>query len=103
MGITALGQISKDFDKRHEDRRFDGPVLKLEFSRESTSRLNALTLVIDAVHGQECQVAYGISKRATSEEAVANLCAREKTTEKSIGCFFADGSCHRAGMQIQMT
>lgn len=58
----------KDFDEQREDWRFDGPALKLEFSRKSAKRrLNALTLVIDPTHGQSCQVAYALSKRASSE------------------------------------
>jgi hypothetical protein len=91
-GSLLWDKSQNGFEEQHEDWRFDGPVLKLEFSRKSVSRLNALTLVIDPVHGQECQVAYAISKRASPEEAIADLCAREKTKEKNIGCSFADGS-----------
>ena len=83
----------KDFDEQREDWRFDGPALKLEFSRKSAKRrLNALTLVIDPTHGQSCQVAYALSKRASSEQAIADLCAREETGKKYIGCCFADRS-----------
>lgn len=91
-GSLLWDKANNRFDEQHEDWRFDGPILKLEFSRKSASRLNALTLVIDAVHGQECQVAYAMSKRAGLENAIADLCAREKTPEKYIGFAFADGS-----------
>jgi hypothetical protein len=91
-GSLLWDESHKDFDDQHEEWRFDGPVLKLEFSRKSASRLNALTLVIDPAHGQACQVAYALSKRASPEEAIADLCAREKTTEKNMGCSFADSS-----------
>lgn len=91
-GSLLWDKSQKGFEEQHEDWRFDGPILKLEFSRMSASRLNALTLVIDPTHGQECQVAYALSKRVSPEEAIADLCAREKTKEKNIGCSFADGS-----------
>lgn len=91
-GSLLWDKSYKDFNEQHGEWRFDGPVLKLEFSRKSASRLNALTLVIDPVHGQECQVAYALSKRASPEKAIADLRAREKTREKYIGCVFADGT-----------
>jgi hypothetical protein len=91
-GSLLWDKSQKEFDGRHEQWRFDGPVLKLEFSRKSASRLNALTLVIDPVHGQQCQVAYAMSKRISPEETIADLRARERTMEENIGCIFADGS-----------
>lgn len=94
---SLLWDISdKGFDDQHEDWKLDGPTLKLEFSRKSTSRLNALTLVIDPIHGQECHVAYSLSKRSSLDEAIADLSAREKTKNESVGFAFADGS-HRNG------
>jgi hypothetical protein len=91
-GSLLWDKAHKDFDERHEDWTLDGPVLKLEFSRKSASRRDALTLVIDPAHGQECQVAYALSKRTNPEEAISDLCAREKMGEKYIGCCFADDS-----------
>jgi Protein of unknown function (DUF2971) len=91
-GSLLWDKSRKEFDEWHEDWRLDGPVLKLEFSRKSTTRLNALTLVIDPVHGQQCQVAYAMSKRASPEEAIADLRAREKAKGENIGCIFGDGS-----------
>ena len=84
----------REFDKHHGAWKFDGPVLKLEFSRKSASRCNALTLVIDAIHGEECKVAYALSRRRTVEKAFTDLREREGTNRKNIGCVFADGS-HR--------
>jgi hypothetical protein len=95
-GSLLWDKSQKEFDDWHEDWRFDGPVLKLEFSRKSVSRLNALTLVVDPVHGQQCQVAYAMSKRASPETAIADLRAREKTRRENIGYTFSDGS-HRQG------
>lgn len=97
IAILGWGSLLWDtsepqFEEQHGEWRFDGPVLKLEFSRKSASRLNALTLVIDAIHGQECQVAYTLSKRRTAEEAKADLRMREKTSGQNIGYVFADGS-----------
>jgi hypothetical protein len=82
----------REFEEQHDDWNLDGPKLKLEFSRRSASRLDALTLVIDPTHGAECQVAYAFSKRKTPEEAIADLRKREKTNAKNIGCVFVDGS-----------
>ena len=91
-GSLLWDKSQNDFEDHHEDWRLDGPILKLEFSRKSSSRLNDLTLVIDPAHGQECQVAYALSKRGNLEQAIADLCPREKTKEKHIGFAFADGS-----------
>jgi hypothetical protein len=96
IAILGWGSLLWDnsalqFEQQHDDWKPDGPVLKLEFSRKSVSRLNALTLVIDAVHGQKCQVAYALSRRRTAEEAKADLRAREKTAAQNIGYVFADG------------
>jgi len=60
MEGTALGQESSEFDKHHRAWQFNGPKVKLEFSRKSASRLGALTLVIDPIHGEECKVAYAL-------------------------------------------
>ncbi|MFZ0334907.1 MAG: hypothetical protein WAL69_12295, partial [Candidatus Acidiferrales bacterium] len=95
-GSLLWDKSQREFDDWHEDWRFDGPVLKLEFSRKSVSRLSALTLVVDPLYGQQCQVAYAMSKRASPEAAIADLSAREKTKRENIGYTFSDGS-HRQG------
>jgi hypothetical protein len=97
IAILAWGSLlwdrtHREFDKHHGAWKFDGPVLKLEFSRKSGSRLNALTLVIDSVRGEECKVAYALSKRRTVEKALADLETREGTNRRNIGCVFTDGS-----------
>jgi hypothetical protein len=97
IAILAWGSLlwdktHREFDKHHGAWQSDGPLLKLEFSRKSASRLNTLTLVIDPVRGEECKVAYALSKRRTVEKALADLQAREGTSRRHIGCVFADGS-----------
>jgi hypothetical protein len=46
---SLLWEGGADFDRWRNEWRFDGPTLSLEFSRISSSRLGALTLVVD--HG----------------------------------------------------
>jgi hypothetical protein len=91
-GSLLWNKTHREFDKHHGAWKFDGPTLKLEFSRKSKSRLNALTLVIDSIHGEECKVAYALSKRRTLEKTLTDLEVREGTNRKNIGCVFADGS-----------
>jgi len=66
--------------------------LKLEFSRVSRKRSDALTLVIDAKNGKSCLVAYTISKRKSPDDAIFDLRCREGATLKKIGFYFADGT-----------
>jgi len=94
-GSLLWDKSYREFDKHHAPWKFDGPVLKLEFSRKSESRLNALTLVIDPVRGEDCRVAYAVSKRRTMRKATDDLVAREQTIEKNIGYVLADGSSQR--------
>ena len=91
-GSLLWDESQREFDDQHEEWRFDGPVLKIEFSRMSRSRENALTLVIDPIHGHECRVAYTLSRRSNAEAAISDLRAREGTNERNIGSFFAGGS-----------
>lgn len=91
-GALLWDKTHRGFDKHHGEWKFDGPVLKLEFSRKSGSRLNALTLVIDPARGEDCRVAYALSKRRTVEKAWADLQAREGTSRRNIGCVFTDGT-----------
>jgi hypothetical protein len=78
-GSLLWDKSQRQFEEQHDEWHFDGPVLKVEFSRKSASRLYAFMLVIDPTHGQECQVAYALSKREKPEEALADLRKREKT------------------------
>jgi hypothetical protein len=43
-GSLLWDKSKREFDDQHDGWRFDGPVLKIEFSRISSSHDNALTL-----------------------------------------------------------
>lgn len=98
MKIAILGWGSllwdkkADFDDHHGDWQLDGPHLKLEFSRVSKTRNDALTLVIDTTNGSSCQVAYTFSKHINPDDAISDLRCREGTSIKHIGFYFSDGS-----------
>ena len=81
---SLLWEGGAEFDRWHDEWRYDGPSLKLEFSRVSCSRLGALTLVIDPQHGVPNTVAWCLSTRKDSGDAVADLHCREGTTLKNI-------------------
>lgn len=91
MKIAILGWGSllwdnrPEFDRWREAWQYDGPTLKLEFSRVSTSRCGALTLVIDEIHGTPTVVAWCLSKRGNPDDAVCDLRCREGTTLKNVG------------------
>jgi hypothetical protein len=74
---SLLWEERPEFDEWHDDWRPDGPTLKLEFSRVSSSRLGALTLVVDPDHGAPTSVAWCLSKRRDPDDAVADLRCRE--------------------------
>ena len=74
-----------DFDAWHEPWQYDGPVLTIEFSRVSTSRRGALTLVIDSQNGAPTRVAYSISRRHAIELVIEDLQSREETIARNIG------------------
>src|SRR5580704_8553265 len=85
LGWGSLLWEDSAFDKWHDDWRYDGPILKLEFSRVSASRLNALTLVIDRDNGQPNRVAWCLSRREDPALTHADLQSREGTTARNIG------------------
>ena len=89
---SLLWDERPEFDETHDDWQPDGPILPLEFSRVSTSRQRALTLVIDTDNGADCRVAYAMSRRRSPEDAIADLRCREGTVMKRMGFWFADGS-----------
>ena len=74
---SLLWEEHPEFDEWHDDWRPDGPTLKLEFSRVSSTRLGALTLVVDPDHGAPTEVAWCLSKRKNPDDAVADLRCRE--------------------------
>lgn len=62
-----------------------GPRLPLEFSRVSPKRLMGLAVCLDPEHGAPCPSHAIRSIRGRVAEAVADLAARERTTEGRIG------------------
>jgi L-arabinose isomerase len=82
---SLLWDNRPEFDQWHEPWQYDGPTLKLEFSRISESRLNALTLVIDEANGAPTCVAWCLSKRTNPGDGVCDLRCREGTTLRNIG------------------
>lgn len=98
LKIALLGWGSLLWDKRPEFDDYhgpwlpDGPMLPLEFSRVSTSRQGALTLVIDDANGTPCRTAYALSTRRNPDDALADLRCREGTVMKHMGFWYADES-----------
>lgn len=68
---------NKEFDTWHEPWQCGGLTLKIEFSRISKSRCDALTLVIDPENGVPVPVCWSLSRRSTINEAVEDLRCRE--------------------------
>ena len=82
---SLLWEGGAEFDQWHDPWAYDGPALKLEFSRVSETSLGALTLVIDEEHETPTAVAWCLSRRASVEDAVCDLRCREGTTAANIG------------------
>lgn len=82
---SLLWEGGAEFDRSHGPWEYDGPTLKLEFSRVSKTRLGALTLVIDEDHGTLTTVAWCLSKRTNLDDAACDLRSRECTTLENIG------------------
>jgi hypothetical protein len=61
------------------------PKLPIEFSRISSTRNRALTLVIDPVNGVTIPTKYIVSKRKDPKDAACDLCEREGTVKRHIG------------------
>jgi hypothetical protein len=93
---SLLWDKNPEFDEQHGDWQFDGPCLKIEFSRVSQKRNGALTLVLDTKNGKSCQVAYAFSKRKSPDDAICDVRSREGTTLKNVGFYFADNSRKKA-------
>lgn len=92
---SLLWEPNEAFDAHHGPWESGGPILKLEFSRKSQTRLNALTLVIDEVHGSQTTVAYSLSSRFDVDDAIIDLRCREGTTLKNIGFVRKDTGRHQ--------
>lgn len=82
------------FNSRLSDWAADGPALRLEFARVSSSRKGALTLVlVNEPSGKLCTVSYALIDRTELEDAVCDLRCRE-------GCNLADiGYCRIGTME----
>lgn len=66
--------------------KIGGPQLPLEFSRKSTKRKGALTLVIDTEHGQRCSTRFITSARRKLDKAITDIKEREGVPSvESIG------------------
>ncbi len=85
---SLLWEVGEQFENQHSAWQYDGPSLKLEFSRISSSRLGALTLVIDPEHGSMITVAWCLSKRSDPLDAICDLRCREGTILQNIGRVF---------------
>lgn len=84
---SLLWDDRPQFDRHHGPWYFDGPLLCLEFTRISVSRKRALTLVLEEEIGAPCRVAYTVSRRESTAEAIQDLQIREKATEKEVGVY----------------
>jgi len=93
---SLLWEANAAFDAWHGAWASDGPKLPLEFSRVSSSRLGALTLVIDPENGELTVVSYAGSKRSDLEEAITDLRCREGTVLGNVGFVRKDGLGSRA-------
>jgi hypothetical protein len=87
---SLLWEGGLEFDKWHGPWQYDGPTLRIEFSRVSKRRLGALTLVIDREHGSPVMVAWCLSKRERLDDAICDLRCREDAAVKDIGYVRAD-------------
>ena len=88
---SLLWEGGEEFDDWHEQWEYDGPSLKIEFSRISKSRGGALTLVIDPDNGVPCTVAYCLSRRQEIGLVIADLRKREGPKSR-IGYIDRDGT-----------
>lgn len=84
---SLLWDDRPQFDQHHGQWYFDGPLLRLEFSRISVRRDRALTLVLERAIGAECQVAYTISRREAPQHAIEDLRIREGATSEQVGVY----------------
>jgi hypothetical protein len=91
---SLLWEDRLEFDEWHDDWRYDGRSLKLEFSRGSRTRPEALTLVIDPEHGTATKVAWCLSKRQDPADAAADLRCREGCPIRYIARLNVDASSH---------
>lgn len=87
---SLLWEPQPDFAKYIEHWSDDGPVFPIEFSRVSSIRDEALTLVIDPDNGAPVKTKFALSKRKNPEDAACDLRTREGTVIRHIGLFDRD-------------
>ena len=88
---SLVWEAGGSFDEWREEKwKLDGPKLRLEFSRVSSRRFGALTLIIDKANRAEVQVAWCLSKRLHLEDAKCDLRCREGAMIKDIGVMTLD-------------
>lgn len=85
---SLLWDDRPQFDQHHGPWYYDGPMLRLEFSRISVRRKRALTLVLEEDLGAECQVAYTLSHRSKLRKAIEDLKIREAATDEQVGLYY---------------
>ena len=91
VNIAILGWGSLIWEERPEFDLYlgmwtvSGPQLPIEFCRKSSTRHDALTLVIDDKLGTQVETLYALSKRSDPRDAICDLCNREGTTIENIG------------------
>lgn len=88
---SLLWEPREPFDSLHGKWQPGGPLLKIEFSRVSVSRDDALTLVIDPLDGVLNPTSFCISIRTSLDEAVEDLRVGESTIAKHIGFLHENG------------
>lgn len=93
---SLVGEPNDTFDKDHEAWRHDGPILPIEFSRISSCRKGALTLVIDPDSGVLTRTWYALSRRTDPQDAACDLRTREGTVMRNIGLFDTRGNIARS-------
>lgn len=105
IAILGWGSLLWDprlaFDQWHGAWQDDGPLLKIEFSRISTSRSGALTLVLDSSSGADIQVAHCLSLRSDLSQVIDDLRLREGTTTGNIGYIRRNGQSRSRDRQVR--
>jgi len=92
---SLLWDDNEKFDSQHGPWFCDGPKIKIEFSRISCRRKNALTLVIDIKNGQKVEVSYCLSKRTELVYAIKDLEEREESRRIGFTCVKSGLRCSR--------
>ncbi|PQO45295.1 hypothetical protein [Blastopirellula marina] len=82
---SLLWDDRPQFDQHHGPWFYDGPRLRLEFSRISVRRQKALTLVLEEELGAVCPTAYCVSHREDVRQAMEDLSIREGAKPHEVG------------------